>query len=577
MANEEPSKSSATAPDLIPASMLAAYAYCPRLSYLQWVQGEFQDSAETVEGRYLHRWIDAEEDAIPDDFQPFHARSVSLSAPQAGVCCRIDLLEGDGSQVTPVEYKRGEARKDPAGLGPGIFEPHLIQLAAQCLALRENGFSCDEGMVYYILSQERVAVKFDRQLLDRTVALLADMRRAVQRGELPPPLENSQRCDRCSMAGICLPDEVNLLREMEADKEPKQYGDQKENQEGKPEEKIRMLLASRDDQVPLYVVGQGKTVRKRGERLEVWSYEEGKISEARIREISKVCLYGSAEITTPAMVELMQRNVPVLHFSHGGWFQGIALGMSHKNVELRIRQFRWAEDEKRSLAIARKIISGKIENCRVLLSRNDKDVPGEVLESLKRLAAQADGASHMQRLLGFEGAAAEVYFGRFGNMLKSSGEFSFQNRNKRPPKDPVNSVLSYLYGILAKELFSTVLAAGFDPYLGFYHQPRYGRPALALDMMEEFRPVIADSSTLTLFNKEELAGNDFIRTGIGISLTPDARRKVITGYERRMQSEAVHPIFGYKLSYRRILEVQARLLSRVLSGEIKEYPAFVTR
>jgi CRISPR-associated protein Cas1 len=338
-----------------------------------------------------------------------------------------------------------------------------------------------------------------------------------------------------------------------------------------------MLLASRDDQVPLYVVGQGKTVRKRGERLEVWSYEEGKISEARVREISKVCLYGNAEITTPAMVELMQRNVPVLHFTHGGWFQGIALGMSHKNVQLRIQQFRWAEDEERSLSVARKIVSGKIENCRVLLSRNDKEIPDEVLESLKRLAAQAEDASHMQSLLGFEGAAAEVYFGHFGNMLKSSQNFSFQNRNKRPPKDPVNSVLSYLYGILAKELFSTVLAAGFDPYLGFYHQPRYGRPALALDMMEEFRPVIADSSALTLFNKEVLAGNDFIRTGIGISLTPDARRKVIAGYERRMQTEVVHPIFGYRLSYRRILEVQARLLARVLSGEIKEYPAFVTR
>jgi len=98
-----------------------------------------------------------------------------------------------------------------------------------------------------------------------------------------------------------------------------------------------MLLAGRDDQVPLYVVGQGKTVRKRGERLEVWSHDEGKISEARIIEISKVCLYGAAEITTPAMVELMQRNVPVLHFSHGGWFEGICLGMSHKNVELRIK------------------------------------------------------------------------------------------------------------------------------------------------------------------------------------------------------------------------------------------------
>jgi len=353
---------------------------------------------------------------------------------------------------------------------------------------------------------------------------------------------------------------------------------QQRNLESEPrEEKVRMLLPMRDDQVPLYVIGQGKTVRKRGERLEVWSYDEGKISEARIREISKVCLYGGVEITTPATVELMQRGVPVLHFTHGGWFQGICLGMSHKNVELRIKQFQWAGNEERSQSIARKIVSGKIENCRILLRRNDPTVPPEVLDSLERLACQAESASQMPSLLGFEGAAAEIYFGRFGSMLKCSQDFSFQNRNKRPPRDPVNTVLSYLYGILTKELFSTVLAVGFDPYLGFYHQPRYGRPALALDMMEEFRPIIADSTALTLFNKEELNENDFIKTGIGISLTPEARRKVVAGYEHRMQTEVVHPIFGYKVNNRRILEVQSRLLARILSNEIKEYPAFTPR
>jgi len=551
-------------PDLIPASMLAAFAYCPRLCYIQWVQGEFQDSAETVDGRFQHRWVDAKEDEVPEGFQPFHARSVSLTAPEAGVCCRMDLLEGDGNKVTPVEYKRGEAPKTSAGL----YDPHQIQLAAQCLALRENGFQCDEGMVYYIRSQERVPVKFDASLMDRTKALLANLRNIVERGEVPPPLQSSYRCDRCSLAGICLPDEVNLLREMEAESQAK----------GEPEEKIRMLLASRDDQVPLYVVGQGKTVRKRGERLEVWSYEEGKISEARIIEISKVCLFGGVEITTPAMVELMQRNVPVLHFSHGGWFEGICQGMSHKNVELRIKQFQWAGDEVRSLSIARKIVSGKIENCRTRLRRYDPNAPSVVLESLAKLSQEAERATSMQSLLGIEGAAGKAYFSKFGEMLKVGREsFSFEGRNKRPPRDPVNSTLSYLYGILVKELFSTLLAAGFDPYLGFYHQPRYGRPALALDMMEEFRPIIADSVAFKLFNKKELMDEDFIKTGIGISLTAEAKRKVVSGYEQRMQTEIVHPIFGYKVSYRRVLEIQARLLSRVLSGELSEYPAFIIR
>lgn len=174
--------------------------------------------------------------------------------------------------------------------------------------------------------------------------------------------------------------------------------------------------------------------------------------------------------------------------------------------------------------------------------------------------------------------AAGAYFSRFGCLLKADpGDFSFEGRNKRPPRDPVNSVISYLYGVLTKELFTTVQAAGFDPYLGFYHQPRYGRPALALDMMEEFRPVIADAAMLSLFNNEELTAKDFIKNGIGISIMPEAKRKVIAAYEHRMQTEVTHPIFGYKVSYRRVLEVQSRLLARVLSGELKEYPAFISR
>jgi len=274
----------------------------------------------------------------------------------------------------------------------------------------------------------------------------------------------------------------------------------------------------------------------------------------------------------------MQRNVPVLHFSHGGWFLGICHGNSHKNVLLRIKQFQWAGDEDKSLSIARKMVAAKIENSRMRLRRYDPDVPEMVLESLANLVKDAENASSRQSLLGIEGAAAGAYFSRLGSLLKTNpGDFSFEGRNKRPPRDPVNSVLSYLYGVLTKELFTTVQAAGFDPYLGFYHQPRYGRPALALDIMEEFRPVIADAAMLSLFNNEELTAKDFIRTGIGISIMPEAKRKVIAAYEHRMQTEVTHPIFSYKVSYRRVLEVQSRLLARVLSGELKEYPAFISR
>jgi len=441
---------------------------------LQFVQGEFQDSFELAEGRFLHRWVDESQDAVPEEFVPFHARSVSLSAPREGVCCRIDLLEGDGKSVTPVEYKRGKAHESPAGW----YDPQMIQLAAQGLALRENGFSCEHGIIYYISSKERVFVSFDPALMGKTRELIEMLRIMVARGEIPQPLRASARCERCSLAGVCLPDEVNLLRE--------------ENEElnlaAKPEEeKIRLLLAKRDDANPVYVIGQGHVVRKRGERLEIWSYDGGKASEARIRDVSQVCLYGGVEITTPAMLEMMQRNIPVLHFSHGGWFFGICQGNSHKNVELRRRQFSWAEDGARSLSLSREFVCGKIENCRVILMNHDQERSSDAIAHLDGLAAQAKEAAAAESLRGVEGAAALAYFSRFGSLLRAEGEkFSFEGRNRRPPRDPVNAVLSYLYGVLTKELTVTALAAGFDPYLGFYHRPRYGRPALALDMMEEF-------------------------------------------------------------------------------------------
>ena len=571
---EEPNRDM---PELIPARMLNEFAYCPRLCYIEWVQGEFLDSADTVDGRFQHRRVDAGSDKAAEEFETFHARSVYLSG--AGITCRIDLLEGDGGHVIPVDYKRGEAPDIPEG----AYEPERVQLCAQGLVLRENGFVCDEGIAYFVKSKKRVPIPFDDALVSRTKELIAALRIAADLGEMPPPLQHSPKCNRCSLAGICLPDEITLLKEIEVDdaeaaKNGREAGIEEEValKEALPGQ-IRRLLPSRDDAIPVYVVGRGNTVRKKEERLEIWS-QDGKVSEPKLREISQLSLYGGVEITTPAMVELMQRGVPVIHFTHGGWFQGICLGTTHKNVELRIHQFQCAMDPKRSILLARKTVTGKIKNCRTLMRRNDPERSTSSLNLMAKLAAEAEAASSSQSLLGIEGAAAECYFSRFANLLKEGGkDFSFTDRNRRPPKDPVNAVLSYLYGILVKDLFVTLLAVGFDPYLGFYHRPRYGRPALALDMMEEFRPLIADSVAINLFNNEELSKKDFIKTRAGVSLTSNGKKAIVAGYERRMETEIVHPIFGYKVSYRRVLEVQARLLARAISGEIREYPPFCTR
>jgi len=546
--------------------MLNEFAYCPRLCYIEWVQGEFVDSSDTADGRFQHRRVDSDSGAVPDGYEEvqetFHARSVSLTGPETGVACRIDLLEGEGSKVTPVDYKRGSAPK----VAEGAYEPERVQLCAQGLVLRENGFDCDEGVIYFAKSKERVTIPFDEALVRRTKELIEDLRGVTQQEGMPPPLEGSPKCVRCSLAGICLPDEVHLLREIEAEGKEKAGA-------------ARKLVPTRDDQLPIYVVGQGETVRRRGDLLEFWS-RDGKVGDARLREVAQLSLYGGVEITSPALAELLQRGVPVCHFSFGGWFYGISQGTVHKNVELRINQFDWAKSKDRSLEMARRFVSGKIRNCRTLVRRNDPDIKKskEVLSALNRLAKEADEAENVESLLGIEGAAAQAYFSRFDGLLKSqAGVFSFENRNKRPPKDPANAVLSYLYGILVKDVFVTLLAVGFDPYLGFYHRPRYGKPALALDMMEEFRPLVADSTAITLFNNGELSEKDFVRRGVGVSMTPKGKRTVVSGYERRMSSEITHPIFGYKVSYRRVLEVQTRLLARVISGEIEEYPPFCTR
>jgi len=567
-----------SSPELIPARMLNEFAYCPRLCYIEWVQGEFLDSADTADGRFQHRRVDAGSGKLSDNLETFHARSVYLSG--AGITCRIDLLEGDGSQVTPVDYKRGEA----PGIPEGAYEPERVQLCAQGLVLMENGYLCQEGIIYFAKSKKRVTIPFDQGLVGRTKQLIADLREVAGNGIMPPPLQNSAKCVRCSLAGICLPDEVTLLKGLECEEAGSDQEKAKGDLEEKPEEVtspaagiIRRLLPARDDALPVYVVGQGNTVRKKGDLLEIWS-REGKQSEARLREISQLSLYGGVEITTPAMVELMQRGVPVIHHTHGGWFQGICLGNIHKNVELRIKQFQCAMSPDRSLSLAQKIVSGKIKNCRTLMRRNNPRSKGSSLSLMAKLAFQAERASDSMSLLGIEGAAAECYFSEFAGMLKDANrDFSFKDRNRRPPRDPVNAVLSYLYGVLVKELFVALLTVGFDPYLGFYHRPRYGRPALALDMMEEYRPIIADSTAITMLNNQELSKKDFIKTPTGVTLTVEGKKTLLAGYERRMGTEIVHPIFGYKVSYRRVLEVQSRLLARAVSGEIREYPPFCTR
>lgn len=549
---------------LLPARMINEYEYCPRLAYLEWVQGEWAESADTVEGRYSHRRVDKPSGELPppenaDDEERIHVRSITLSSSRLGLVAKLDLIEGEGNVVTPVEYKRG---KRPH-VARGAYTPELVQVCVQAMLLEEHGYVCEEGAIYFVQSKERVRVIFDEELRAQTLSAVNGLRLLAAGGKMPPPLEDSPKCPRCSLVGICLPDEVNFLRRAGVNPRP--------------------LAVAHDTALPLYVQANQARVSKKGEVLEV-SVDDKLAASARLAEVSQVVVMGNVYITTPCLQELMSRDIPVTWHSYGGWFFGHTMGTGHKNVELRTVQYKASFDNSICLRLAKGLVKAKIQNGRTLLRRNWRgdDKADDLMEEFKRDIDQVGRVKDLQMLLGVEGNAAARYFGAFPQIIKQDADaksfsFDFMQRNRRPPTDPVNAMLSFSYTLLVRTWTVTLSAVGFDPYKGFYHQPRYGRPALALDMMEPFRPLIADSTVITAINNGEVRPSDFIKAGGGVALTSDGRKRFIAAFERRLSHEVTHPLFGYKLSYRRLIELQARLLGRYLLGDLDDYPNFTTR
>ncbi|MEN9544623.1 MAG: hypothetical protein RLZZ598_1456 [Pseudomonadota bacterium] len=557
---------------LLPARMLNEYVYCPRLAYLEWMQGEWAESADTLEGKQVHRRVDkprgkppAAAAANPEDAEEdrsrIHVHSLELSSDALGLVAKLDLAEFEGRRAVPVDYKRG---KRPH-VAQGAYEPERVQLCAQGLLLQEHGYEAPEGVLYFAASKERVRVEFDADLLETTRLAAAGLRLLVSGGQIPPPLKNSPKCPRCSLVGICLPDEVNYLRLQQQPPRP--------------------LAVGQAPALPLYVQARGAKLAKNGEVLEV-SVDDEKQASARLIDVSQVVLQGNVYLTSPALHELMARNIPVTWVSHGGWFLGHTVGLGHNYVELRTAQYKASFDAAQCLRLARDLVVAKIRNQRTLLRRNWKDgeMPEALLAGFRHDIDAAERARDLPQLLGLEGQAAARYFKHFAQMLSlpaaedaASWGFDFVRRTRRPPTDRVNALLSYAYSLLTRSVAMTLTAVGFDCYRGVYHQPRYGRPALALDVMEPFRPLLADSAVLTAINNGEVAAADFVDMAGAVSLNERGRRAFIGTFERRMSQEVTHPVFGYAAEYCQIVELQCRLLGRHLLGEIDRYPNFTTR
>ncbi|MDQ1295525.1 MAG: CRISP-associated protein Cas1 [Actinomycetota bacterium] len=552
-------------PATVPARMVNEFVYCPRLFHLEWVQGRFATSDDVEEGLYVHRVVDEPGGDLPDpreeDLERFagrRSRSFWVTSPALGVTAKLDVVEiGEDGSVAPVDYKKGSP--DRRGRAhPGDEMQSLLQ----ALLLREAGYTVPAAEIWYAEPRRRVMIRVDAERIARVRTVLEELWKVAARDSAPPPLEGSPKCPRCSLVGLCLPDEVTTLRVR--DREPV---------------RPRGIMVADPNNQPVYVQEQGAVVGARRGRLEVFA--EGRtLGSYRLIDVSQVCLQGNVTVTPQAMRELFDRQIPVCWFTFGGWFTGQAQGLPDKHVELRRAQY--TAPPAALLPIAARLVDGKIRNCRTLLRRNSRTDPGLVPGQLKNLAISAREAPGYPTLLGLEGTAARLYFSRFTGMLTPGtdldvGAFDTNGRARRPPPDPVNALLSFVYALLVKDVTVTLTAVGLDPYLGVYHRPRFGRPALALDLAEEFRPLIADSTVIGLINKSRIRSAHLTRRSGGCQIDRDGRRAVIAEYERRMGQEVKHPVFGYRVTYRRALDVQARLLAAHLTGEIDEYTPFTTR
>ena len=359
---------------LVPVRMVNEYVYCPRLAFLEWVDGEWSDSGDTEEGRRAHARIDAGGGRMPEpedvEQKPdFTARSVMLGSERLGIIAKMDLIEGEDGTVTPVDTKKG---KRPH-VAEGAYEPERIQVCAQALILEDAGYKVEEGAIWYAGSRERVRIALDDALRAMTRAAISELRLTAAAGRLPPPLVDSPKCVKCSLAGICLPDEVSFFQRGLAP---------------------RPLNPSADTALPLYVQEPGARVSKSGEVLVIQGEEQK--TEVALGDVSELVLHGPVALTTPALGALLREQIPVTYASSGGWVLGHTISTGHKNVAIRIAQYRAGFDERRCLAFARSLVAAKIRNTRVFLRRNwksgDEAERDGALEALSRLADRAPHA-----------------------------------------------------------------------------------------------------------------------------------------------------------------------------------------
>lgn len=557
----------------IPIRMLNEIEYCERLYHLMHVQGLFEKSADTIEGSMQHERADRRRrpsDVGNEDVWGMAPQSLHLGDDKLGITGKLDAIRySDDGLWIPVEAKHSNSPNGSASfhvrkweLSGQAWPNDQIQLCAQGLLLRANGFASFSGKLYYRGNKRTVEIRFTDDLLEATRWLIVRAQE-LEHATIPAPLKDSDKCFRCSLNTLCLPDETIRLQSGASSDTP-----------------MRPIVPRRDDLGTVYVTEPGTHLGKRGYELVIHLASDERIT-LPLKDIQHISLFGNVQISTQLIHECATRGISMSYLTASGRMVGMVHNLITKNVMLRRAQFLRFEEKGTCLALARAIIQAKISNQRTLLRRNAREKDKTALKSMADLMKRTNEAASTDSLLGIEGLASKMYFSSFPSMLRLDdvleGSFLMNGRNRRPPKDPVNALLSLSYSLLERDMYVALASVGLDPLMGFYHRIEPGRPALSLDMMEPFRAIVADSVVLRTLNTGEIRWSDFYIGPDSCTLKPHARKQFFQAYERRLQETVTHPIFGYKLSYRRMMELEARFLSRFLMGELERYSPIVTR
>ncbi len=471
----------------MPVRRLHNFIYCPRLFYFQWVENVFQENADTVAGSHLHRNVDApsrledpKELGLPEGAK---IRSLRLESEALGIIGVVDIVEGGPEGTEIIDYKKGSARRGAEGQREAK-EPDAIQVAAHALLLREQGINPVRGAIYYAADKRRVPVEFSEALFARVRKTIEEARAVAAGGKCPPPLKNDARCLYCSAYPICLPNESLWWAKAGRRASPEgqlQFGfagpteDQLRDQilealdfaaeSGKKAPTLEPPRPDRDDGEVLVVQTPGAMIGHRGEQLIV-SVKGEEVRKLPGQQVRAIYCYGAVQLTAQAAATCLDLGIDVAYFSPAGRFLGLLRGLPASGVDARRGQYRLFELPGVRLQLAREIIRAKIHNQRVMLMRNG-EVPDRVLSLLAGFRDAAERAADPNELLGIEGTAAALYFEQFESMLKQRDDWKFdwRGRNRRPPRDPVNALLSLGYSMLAKELTGVCHAVGLDPVI----------------------------------------------------------------------------------------------------------------